>query len=160
MDLVFSLFSLYLSFHCWTQDRPDLMTSDIHLGDILSRTNIGRKGTMREWRLFVVPSIGKVHTNLHFFQTCFSFVFPRSAVWAVSAQEETERGETQEENETYKDGVRGPDWNSCTFGYFIRRTSQRHQLSARHAINSPAKHKGGVSLAPCSCQKYSFMCLI
>lgn len=27
-------------------DRPDLMTSDIHLGDILSRTNIGRKGTM------------------------------------------------------------------------------------------------------------------
>ncbi|XP_076606189.1 nuclear factor related to kappa-B-binding protein isoform X2 [Chaetodon auriga] len=27
-------------------DHPDLMTSDIHLGDILSRTNIGRKGTM------------------------------------------------------------------------------------------------------------------
>ncbi|XP_051257125.1 nuclear factor related to kappa-B-binding protein isoform X1 [Dicentrarchus labrax] len=27
-------------------DHPDLMTSDIHLGDILSRTNIGRKGTL------------------------------------------------------------------------------------------------------------------
>ncbi|XP_069569378.1 nuclear factor related to kappa-B-binding protein isoform X1 [Brachyistius frenatus] len=27
-------------------DHPDLMTSDIHLGDILSRANIGRKGTM------------------------------------------------------------------------------------------------------------------
>ncbi|XP_070773578.1 nuclear factor related to kappa-B-binding protein [Enoplosus armatus] len=27
-------------------DHPDLMTSDIHLGDILSRTNIGRKGTV------------------------------------------------------------------------------------------------------------------
>uniref|UniRef100_A0A8D3CPE5 Nuclear factor related to kappaB binding protein n=1 Tax=Scophthalmus maximus TaxID=52904 RepID=A0A8D3CPE5_SCOMX len=27
-------------------EHPDLMTSDIHLGDILSRANIGRKGTM------------------------------------------------------------------------------------------------------------------
>ncbi|XP_076024742.1 nuclear factor related to kappa-B-binding protein [Genypterus blacodes] len=27
-------------------DHPDLMTSDIHLGDILSRVNVGRKGTM------------------------------------------------------------------------------------------------------------------
>ncbi|CAN9501298.1 unnamed protein product [Ophioblennius macclurei] len=27
-------------------DHPDLITSDIHLGDILSRANIGRKGTM------------------------------------------------------------------------------------------------------------------
>ncbi|XP_072230821.1 nuclear factor related to kappa-B-binding protein [Leuresthes tenuis] len=27
-------------------DNPDLITSDIHLGDILSRANIGRKGTM------------------------------------------------------------------------------------------------------------------
>ncbi|KAK1883353.1 Nuclear factor related to kappa-B-binding protein [Dissostichus eleginoides] len=27
-------------------DHPDLMTSDLHLGDILSRTNIGRKGTL------------------------------------------------------------------------------------------------------------------
>uniref|UniRef100_A0A665UUX6 Nuclear factor related to kappa-B-binding protein n=1 Tax=Echeneis naucrates TaxID=173247 RepID=A0A665UUX6_ECHNA len=27
-------------------DHPDLMTSDIHLGDILSRANFGRKGTM------------------------------------------------------------------------------------------------------------------
>ncbi|XP_045896826.1 nuclear factor related to kappa-B-binding protein isoform X1 [Micropterus dolomieu] len=27
-------------------DHPDLMTSDIHLGDILSRTNIGRKGAV------------------------------------------------------------------------------------------------------------------
>ncbi|KAI3373152.1 hypothetical protein L3Q82_006478 [Scortum barcoo] len=27
-------------------DHPDLMTSDIHLGDILLRTNIGRKGTV------------------------------------------------------------------------------------------------------------------
>ncbi|XP_019108637.1 nuclear factor related to kappa-B-binding protein isoform X2 [Larimichthys crocea] len=27
-------------------DHPDMMTSDIHLGDILSRTNIGRKGTV------------------------------------------------------------------------------------------------------------------
>lgn len=27
-------------------DHPDLMTSDIHLGDILSRANIGRKGTV------------------------------------------------------------------------------------------------------------------
>ncbi|XP_068188139.1 nuclear factor related to kappa-B-binding protein [Antennarius striatus] len=27
-------------------DHPDLMISDIHLGDILSRTNIGRKGTI------------------------------------------------------------------------------------------------------------------
>ncbi|XP_035035005.1 nuclear factor related to kappa-B-binding protein [Hippoglossus stenolepis] len=26
-------------------DHPDLMTSDIHLGDVLSRANIGRKGT-------------------------------------------------------------------------------------------------------------------
>ncbi|XP_029304872.1 LOW QUALITY PROTEIN: nuclear factor related to kappa-B-binding protein [Cottoperca gobio] len=27
-------------------DHPDLMTSDLHLGDILSRANIGRKGTV------------------------------------------------------------------------------------------------------------------
>uniref|UniRef100_A0AAY5KFV2 DEUBAD domain-containing protein n=1 Tax=Esox lucius TaxID=8010 RepID=A0AAY5KFV2_ESOLU len=27
-------------------DHPDLMTSDIHLGDIMSRVNIGRKGSM------------------------------------------------------------------------------------------------------------------
>ncbi|XP_041864016.1 nuclear factor related to kappa-B-binding protein isoform X3 [Melanotaenia boesemani] len=27
-------------------DHPDLMTSDIHLGDIISRTNIGRKGAV------------------------------------------------------------------------------------------------------------------
>lgn len=27
-------------------DHPDLMTTDVHLGDILSRTNIGRKGTV------------------------------------------------------------------------------------------------------------------
>ncbi|KAK9536670.1 hypothetical protein VZT92_006434 [Zoarces viviparus] len=27
-------------------DHPDLMTSDVHLGDILSRANIGRKGAM------------------------------------------------------------------------------------------------------------------
>ncbi|XP_059206907.1 nuclear factor related to kappa-B-binding protein isoform X1 [Centropristis striata] len=27
-------------------DHPDLLTSDIHLGDILSRANIGRKGTL------------------------------------------------------------------------------------------------------------------
>lgn len=44
---------LCLCFHClildsFPQDHPDLMTSDIHLGDILSRTNIGRKGAVRE----------------------------------------------------------------------------------------------------------------
>ncbi|KAI4813952.1 hypothetical protein KUCAC02_003170 [Chaenocephalus aceratus] len=34
-------------------DHPDLMTSDLHLGDILSRTNIGRKGTLPLFDLII-----------------------------------------------------------------------------------------------------------
>lgn len=39
------------------QDHPDLITSDIHLGDILSRANIGRKGTMRELQFKSKPCL-------------------------------------------------------------------------------------------------------
>ncbi|XP_058483203.1 nuclear factor related to kappa-B-binding protein isoform X2 [Solea solea] len=34
-------------------EHPDLMTSDVHLGDVLSRANIGRKGTMSLFDLAV-----------------------------------------------------------------------------------------------------------
>lgn len=37
---------MFCYFHCVNiQDHPDFMTSDLHLGDIMSRVNISRKGS-------------------------------------------------------------------------------------------------------------------
>lgn len=45
------------------------MTSDINLGDILSRTNFSRKGTLRKYKV-VLDLTRLVHSGVEFMVSC------------------------------------------------------------------------------------------